>query len=91
MRTKYEIMEAKIAFLEAEAAKARRELEGLIDTPCDLQCEGCGLVFETEGQFAAHFDIPDERYLNLGGCPVVDDPKRPLLTVGWRVVTEVQL
>ena len=91
MRTKYEIMEAKIAFLEAEAAKVRRELEGLNDTPFGHKCGGCGLFLETEGQFAAHFDIPDERYLNLGGCPVVDNPQRPFVKVWWRVVTEVQL
>lgn len=91
MRTKWEIMEAQAAFLEEEAAKLRHRLEGLNNTPFGHKCEGCGLMLETEGQFAAHFEIPDERYLNLGGCPVVDDPKRPLITVGWRVVTEVQL
>lgn len=32
-------------------------------------CSKCGTRFETEGDFAAHYYIPDARYLNLGNCP----------------------
>lgn len=32
-------------------------------------CAGCGAILATEGDFARHFLIPDERYLNLGLCP----------------------
>jgi hypothetical protein len=43
---------------------------------CDLTCSGCGAVLETEADFAKHFLIPDERYLNLGYCPVKDKGSR---------------
>jgi len=29
----------------------------------------CREVLRTEGDFARHFVVPDERYLNLGNCP----------------------
>lgn len=41
--------------------------------PQDLGTRGycdCGFHIVTEADFAKHFVIPDERYLNLGNCPV---------------------
>lgn len=32
-------------------------------------CTSCGLVLETEADFARHFIVPDLRYFNLGTCP----------------------
>lgn len=35
----------------------------------DRPCAGCGEHLGTEGDFARHFKVPDERYKNLGYCP----------------------
>lgn len=37
--------------------------------PFNGVCTGCGTPLETEADFAQHFHIPDERYINLGYCP----------------------
>jgi hypothetical protein len=41
----------------------------LQNTPCGLTCSGCGTLLPTEADFAQHFTIKDERFLNLGECP----------------------
>lgn len=66
-RTKDEIIRERVAFLVREA---NRLVAGLDDqTPCGLRCSGCGTMLETESDFAKHFIITDEAYLNLGECP----------------------
>jgi hypothetical protein len=76
MRTKYSILEERLAKAELEAARLRNEIRGLDGTPCGLTCGGCGELLETEGDFARHFFIKkfDEfnNHLNLGSCPNVD-------------------
>jgi len=69
MRTKAEILQARRDYLSAELEKANREILGLQGTPCGLTCDSCGTVLASEWDFASHFLIPDEQYLNLGGCP----------------------
>lgn len=69
MRTKAQILIAKRDAIAAELHKANREIEGLKGTDCNLTCGGCGAVHATEWDFASHYTIPDERYLNLGSCP----------------------
>lgn len=69
MRTKWSILVARQAELQAQADKARAELAGLEATRFDGECHGCGLLLKTEGDFARHFTVPDARYLNLGECP----------------------
>lgn len=77
MRTKYTILRERLETLEAEAAKARRYLEGLEMTNCNLTCHGCGELLKTEGEFARHFYVKqiDEinNLLNLGSCPITKD------------------
>lgn len=68
-RTKMDILEERALFLKAELDKADAYLNGLFMTNCGLTCNGCGTLLETEADFAAHFIIPDARFLNLGGCP----------------------
>jgi hypothetical protein len=72
MRSKWEILTARAAKLRAEAEAIERELAGLDATRCGLRCGGCGAVHATEGDFARHYLIPDERWLNLGRCPERD-------------------
>lgn len=69
MRTKAEILENQIIDLRAKAEEIEMQLESLRKTPCGLTCSGCRTYLETEYDFAAHFLIKDERYLNLGDCP----------------------
>lgn len=71
MRTKWEILEARLTELEKEVAKAKHYMEGLENTPCGLTCHGCNTELPTEADFAKHFTISDERFLNLGECPNV--------------------
>lgn len=90
MRTKAEILTAKREFLAAELEKVNQEILGLSVTDCNLTCDGCGTVLPTEWDFASHFLIPDERYLNLGGCPVKNSPyTRPLLPVRFVITTQI--
>lgn len=70
-RTKMDILIERRDFLREELAKAESYLIGLDQTGCNLSCD-CGTVFHTEADFASHFIIPDERFLNLGNCPVKD-------------------
>jgi hypothetical protein len=68
-RTKMDILGERAAFLVREAKALADYIEGLHNTPCGLTCDGCGTLLVTEGDFAAHFVIRDENYLNLGNCP----------------------
>lgn len=68
-RTKMDVLRERAEFLEAEAAKARAYIDGLAMTNCGLTCSGCGTLLRTEADFASHFIVRDENYLNLGGCP----------------------
>lgn len=67
-RTKMQVLEERAAILEAEAAKARAYIDGLAKTNCGLTCAGCGTLLRTEADFASHFIVRDENYLNLGNC-----------------------
>lgn len=87
MRTKAEILTAKRDAIAAELHRANREIDGLQHTDSGLNCGGCGKHLATEWDFASHFLIPDERFLNLGGCPVVDRPTRPLMRVHFEFKT----
>lgn len=71
MRTKAEVLEQQIVDLEQDLQLKKHYLEGLKNTPCNIRCSGCGKLLESEYDFAAHFIIPDERYLNLGECPLM--------------------
>jgi hypothetical protein len=65
MRTKWDVLEERLRTLR----KLEREMAGMERTEFGRPCAGCGEVLATEADFARHFLIPDERYLNLGRCP----------------------
>lgn len=71
-RTKWQILNERRTRLAEELAKLDATIDGLARTNCGLKCSGCGQWLASEREFAEHFVIPDERYLNLGDCPVVD-------------------
>lgn len=71
-RSKWDILVARRVELQKQLDQANRHLKGLKETPCGIDCSGCHEFFETEADFAKHFVIGDERYLNLGECP--NDP-----------------
>lgn len=71
MKTKWEILIERRARAKEEFDKLDHQIASLQNTPCNLTCSGCGRELETEADFAEHFLIPDERYLNLGWCPEV--------------------
>lgn len=75
MRTKWEILQARAEEMRVNLENAEKYLKGLERTPCGLKCAGCQTVLKTEADFAKHFVIPDERYLNLGDCPVAREAK----------------
>jgi len=72
MRTKWEILQERAALQMQEAQKAYRYLEALRETTLGIECAGCGEMLETEADFAQHFLIPNEKWLNLGDCPKTD-------------------
>jgi hypothetical protein len=69
MRTKWEILQARRAELADELAKLDQYMRGLEGQPCMLRCNKCDKLHNSEADFAKHYLIPDERYLNLGHCP----------------------
>lgn len=80
MRTKWDVLQERLAEAKNAVEKLEGELRYLRDTPF-LQwqldgtsmepgrCSGCQAEIGTEEKFARHFVISDERYLNLGHCP----------------------
>jgi hypothetical protein len=75
-RTKWDILVERRDQLRLDLERLERELKGLSNTNCGLNCSGCGQHHETEADFAKHYLIPDERYLNLGYCPNKDTGSR---------------
>lgn len=69
MRTKLEILSSRAEKLRERLESLESEIRGLAKTPCRAKCSGCDEQFTTERDFAGHFVIPDETYLNLGECP----------------------
>jgi hypothetical protein len=55
-----------------------QKLDRLETQECGLTCSGCGKVLETEKDFAEHYLVPDERFLNLGYCPDKDKGLRTI-------------
>lgn len=68
-RTKLEILAERIEKAREELAILEGMATGLENIKLNVPCTGCGEVLETEKDFAGHFMVPDERYLNLGYCP----------------------
>lgn len=68
-RSKWNILEERLAVKVAEVEMAVRELQWLERTTFGRSCTGCGVELATEADFVKHFVVRDERYLNLGECP----------------------
>jgi hypothetical protein len=68
-RSKWDVLLERHQKAYNEEQRLARELGCLENTTCNLTCSDCGKVHETEAEFAQHYLIPDERYLNLGYCP----------------------
>jgi hypothetical protein len=73
MRTKWDILvERQQQALEAYT-KATQTLTDLVDTPFTAngtgQCSKCGTPLPTEADFAKHFLVSNESFLNLGYYP----------------------
>jgi hypothetical protein len=72
MATKLSILTERRDQLRKELDEAESYLKGLAETVCGLRCAGCDTFLATEEDFAAHFTVSDERFLNLGNCPKGD-------------------
>lgn len=69
MRTKWEILEERRVRAALTVKTLTEEMVGMMLTELGSPCSGCGVFLATEADFARHFVIPDEHYLNLGVCP----------------------
>lgn len=69
MITKWSVLEARLEKARADVKEREEYLESLSRTPCELNCAGCGEFLATEEDFAKHFVLENEVYLNLGNCP----------------------
>jgi hypothetical protein len=76
MATKWQILQRRRDELAEDLRKAEAELLSLPRTVFGRPCSGCGEILETEMHFAAHYEVPDQRYLNLGYCPKKDRGSR---------------
>lgn len=71
--SKFEILSAELAVMEAEVAKKRAYLNAILEQPLGISCGACGENLKTEADFQRHFVISRmnriQGYLNLGECP----------------------
>ncbi len=68
-RTKWEVLSAELETARKEVERLESYLRGMENTPENVNCSGCDEPFTTNADFARHFKIPNETYLNLGYCP----------------------
>jgi hypothetical protein len=72
-RSKWDIMNDQYERLDKEAKALLAEILGMQRTPFTAngtgKCSSCGDVLPTEADFAKHFLVEDEQFLNLGYCP----------------------
>ena len=68
MRTKTEILQERLEEAYQTYLEAQGDLNHLKYTACGLRCASCREYFLTELDFANHYLVPNERYLNLGNC-----------------------
>lgn len=79
-RTKWDILVDRAESFEAQAKEIRNMLEGFELTKLNgrgdgepLRCSGCEVILETEAEFARHYEVPNEQFLNIGYCPIKMD------------------
>lgn len=68
-RTKWEILNARAEKMRKELTELENYIQGMENTPDNVKCSGCGEQFRVNADFARHFKIPNEQYLNTGYCP----------------------
>jgi hypothetical protein len=68
-RTKWEILSARVEKARKELEDLESYMRGMENTPDNTKCSFCAEQFRTNADFAKHFVIPNETYLNLGECP----------------------
>jgi hypothetical protein len=69
-RSKWDVLNERHQKAYEEYVELTRALNRLETQSCGLTCSGCGAALETEADFARHYLVPDERFLNLGYCPI---------------------
>ena len=70
LQTKWNILMRRAAALEAQAWEIREGLKSMERYSLGSPCTGCGMMLETEADFARHFIVKNPAHLNLGYCPV---------------------
>jgi hypothetical protein len=71
LRTKWDVLSERRDALKAQLADVESELVGMLTSELGVACAGCGLWLATEADFAQHFQVTDDRFLNVGRCPAV--------------------
>jgi hypothetical protein len=73
MRTKWDILQERADKLRSDLAAIEANMAWMTEVPFTAngagKCSACGEELKTEADFAKHFLVPDERFLNLGECP----------------------
>jgi hypothetical protein len=73
MRSKWQILQARTDALMSQLADLTSQLDWMERTPFKAngtgRCSACGTELPTEADFAKHYLVEDERFLNLGYCP----------------------
>jgi hypothetical protein len=87
MRTKWEILEARIAAAKKELEQLEAQKNWLMTVRFDAECTHCGQELETEADFAKHFLIPDERLINTGHCRTAIQVLGENLTKRYKMTT----
>ena len=73
MRTKWDVLQERLQKAKELVEEYEATFRYLEATPFTVngtgECSQCHEVLKTEKDFAQHFLVPDERFLNLGNCP----------------------
>ena len=69
MRTKWDVLWERRIMLHCELKRLADEMDAMERKAFGKPCSGCGELLATEADFAQHFLVPNETYLNLGECP----------------------
>ena len=73
MRSKWQILEARADALMSQLKDISSQLAWMERTPFTAngtgRCSDCDTALHTEADFAKHYLVQDELYVNLGICP----------------------
>ena len=72
MRSKWQILETRADALMSQLTDLNSQLDWMERTPFQAngtgRCSQCDTALPTEADFAKHYLVPDEQYINLGEC-----------------------